>query len=185
MPTGTAIHRATPAVLTFDTHPDTLVKGVEVPLINSAEDRSAIIRDRFGIDSVIFIHFNENMMRMPWQSFADSLRLELGACHLVVGYDFSFGWKGEGRPARLAAYCTRYGMGCDIISAVCRGGEAVSSTRIRGLLARQSWQIACTAMPSAMFTCRISALPPQCGQGSRMACSMATSPGKTYGPEGP
>lgn len=27
----------TPAVLTFDTHPDTLVKGVEVPLINSPE----------------------------------------------------------------------------------------------------------------------------------------------------
>lgn len=129
-----AERRAIPAVLTFDTHPDTLVKRVEVPLINSAEDRAAIMRGRFGIDSVIFIHFNEDMMRMPWQSFADTLRLELGACHLVVGYDFSFGWRGEGRPVRLAAYCTKYGMGCDIISAVCRGGEAVSSTRIRGLL---------------------------------------------------
>lgn len=129
-----AERRATPAVLTFDTHPDTLVKRVEVPLINSAEDRASIIRGRFGIESVIFIHFNEDMMRMPWQNFADSLRLELGACHLVVGYDFSFGWKGLGRPARLAAYCTKYGMGCDIISAVCRDGEVVSSTRIRKLL---------------------------------------------------
>ena len=32
--------RVTPAVLTFDTHPDTLVKGVEVPLINSPEGRA-------------------------------------------------------------------------------------------------------------------------------------------------
>lgn len=126
--------RAVPAVLTFDTHPDTLVKRVEVPLINSAEERAEIIRSRFGIESVIFIHFNEGMMRMPWQNFADSVREELHACHLVMGYDFSCGWKGEGRPARLAAYCTKYGMGCDIISAVCRDGEVVSSTRIRALL---------------------------------------------------
>ena len=125
---------AVPAVLTFDTHPDTLVKGVEVPLINSAEERAEIIRHVFGIDSVISIHFNENMMRMPWQNFADSVREELHACHLVMGYDFSCGWKGEGRPARLAAYCTKHGMGCDIISAVCRDGEVVSSTRIRSLL---------------------------------------------------
>lgn len=126
--------QAVPAVLTFDTHPDTLVKGVEVPLINSAEERAEIIRHVFGIDSVISIHFNENMMRMPWQNFADSVREELQACHLVMGYDFSCGWKGEGRPARLAAYCTKHGMGCDIISAVCRDGEVVSSTRIRSLL---------------------------------------------------
>ena len=56
------------------------------------------------------------------------------ACHYVVGYDFSFGWKGEGRPARLAAYCTEHGLGCDIISAVRIDGEVVSSTRIRALL---------------------------------------------------
>ena len=48
----------TPAVLTFDTHPDTLVFGQEVPLINSPEGRAEIIRRVYGIDSVIFIHFN-------------------------------------------------------------------------------------------------------------------------------
>lgn len=125
---------AIPAVLTFDTHPDTLVKGVDVPLINSSEDRAEIIRRVFGIDSVIFIHFDEKVMRMPWQDFADSVTEELRACHFVVGYDFSFGWKGEGRPARLASYCSQRGLGCDIISAVKKDGGVVSSTRIRDLL---------------------------------------------------
>lgn len=125
---------AVPAVITFDTHPDTLVLGVEVPLINSPEERAEIIRHKYGIDSVIFIHFNEKTMRMPWREFIDSVTEELRACHYVVGYDFSFGWKGEGRPARLAAYCTEHGLGCDIISAVRVDGEVVSSTRIRTLL---------------------------------------------------
>ena len=32
------------AVMTFDTHPDTLVQGTPVPLINSAPDRANLIR---------------------------------------------------------------------------------------------------------------------------------------------
>lgn len=102
---------AIPTVITFDTHPDTLVKGVEVPLINSPEERAEIIRRIYGIDSVVFIHFSEKTMHMPWREFIDSVTEEMRACHYVVGYDFSFGWKGEGRPARLAAYCTEHGPG--------------------------------------------------------------------------
>ena len=71
----------TPAVLTFDTHPDTLVKGVEVPLINSPEGRAEIIRRVYGIESVIFIHFNRAVMQMPWQDFLRSLVEELHAVH--------------------------------------------------------------------------------------------------------
>ena len=125
---------AIPAVLTFDTHPDTLVKKVDVPLINSPEERAEIIRRVFGIESVIFIQFNEKVMHMPWREFADSVTEELRACHFVVGYDFSFGWRGEGRPDRLAEYCREHGMGCDVISAVKLDGDVVSSTRIRALL---------------------------------------------------
>ncbi|MFR5782080.1 MAG: riboflavin kinase, partial [Oscillospiraceae bacterium] len=80
------------------------------------------------------IQFSEKTMHRPWREFIDSVTEEMRACHSVVGYDFSFGWKGEGRPARLAAYCTEHGLGCDIISAVRIDGEVVSSTRIRALL---------------------------------------------------
>ena len=91
-----------PAVLTFDTHPDTLVKGVEVPLINSPEGRAEIIRRVYGIESVIFIHFNRAVMQMPWEDFLRSLVDELHAEHVVVGYDFSCGYRGEGRAVKIA-----------------------------------------------------------------------------------
>lgn len=126
----------TPAVLTFDVHPDNLVFGVEVPLINAPDGRADIIRRVFGIDSVIFIHFNREMMRMPWDVFLDKLTQELAACHFVVGHDFRFGFKGEGNAEKLRAYCAERGLGCDVVPAVKVDGEVVSSTVIRALIQR-------------------------------------------------
>ena len=38
---------AIPTVMSFDVHPDTLVRGTEVPLINSAHGREELIRRLF------------------------------------------------------------------------------------------------------------------------------------------
>ena len=95
----------TPSVLSFDVHPDKLVFGKDVPLINSALSREEIIRRCYGIDDVIFVHFNQRMMRMPWQDFADTIIMELGLAWIVVGHDFCFGYRGEGTAEKLKAYC--------------------------------------------------------------------------------
>ena len=126
---------ATPSVLTFDVHPDTLVFNREVPLINSAVGRENIIRRKFGIDNVVFIHFNQKVMHMDWREFIDELVKELNIAWLVVGHDFCFGYKGLGTAQRLKEYCEENGIGCDIIEPVCKDGVVVSSTIIRELIA--------------------------------------------------
>ena len=125
---------AMPSVLTFDVHPDTLVFNAEVPLINSAIGRKDIINRCFGIDNVVFIHFNQKVMRMDWREFIDELINELDIAWLVVGHDFCFGYKGLGTAPRLKEYCVEKGLGCDIIEPVCRDGIVVSSTEIRRLI---------------------------------------------------
>ncbi len=125
----------TPSVLSFDVHPDKLVFGKDVPLINSALGREEIIRRCYGIDDVIFIHFNRRMMHMPWQEFADTIIDELGLAWIVVGHDFCFGYRGEGSAEKLKSYCEQKGIGCDIIQAVTLDGRIVSSTYIRTLIA--------------------------------------------------
>ena len=100
---------AMPSVLSFDVHPDTLVFHKEVPLINSSIGREEIIRRCFGIQNVVFIHFNQHVMRMPWQEFLRSLVEELQVCHIVVGHDFCFGYRGEGTAERLKSYCAENG----------------------------------------------------------------------------
>ncbi len=127
---------AMPSVLSFDVHPDTLVFDKEVPLINSAIGREELIRRYFGINNVVFIHFNKHLMCMPWQEFIESLIAELNIAWIVVGHDFCFGYKGEGTALRLKDYCEARGIGCDIIPALRIDGRIVSSTYIRELIAK-------------------------------------------------
>lgn len=122
------------AVMTFDTHPDTLVRGAPVPLINSAPDRAWLIRHYFGIDRVEFFRFTAETMQTPWDVFLDTIRRDLGAVHFVVGYDFRFGYRGEGCARLLRGYCADNGIGCDVIDPVVIDGVTVSSTYIRSLL---------------------------------------------------
>ena len=125
---------AIPSVVSFDVHPDNLVFGSEVKLINSALGREDLIRRLFGIDNVVFLHFNRHMMTMPWETFIQALIEELNISHIVVGHDFCFGYKGEGTAEKLRGYCDAHGLGCDVIPAVTLDGRTVSSTYIRTLL---------------------------------------------------
>ncbi len=126
---------AVPSVISFDQHPDTLVRGVPVPLINSVAGRKELIGRIGGIDDVIMIHFDERFMHTPWQDFLRIVKEELGAVHLVIGYDFCCGWRGEGTAARIAQWCAENGLGCDAIGKVVLDGVTVSSTYIRSLVA--------------------------------------------------
>ena len=123
-----------PSVITFDAHPKSLIRGETVPLINSHGDRSGIIRRLFGIDDIIFLHFDMETARMSWESFIEHLAVDFGARHLVAGHDFSFGYGGEGNSALLLQKCGEMGIGCDIIPAVKLDGVISSATLIRELI---------------------------------------------------
>ena len=126
---------AVPSAVTFDTHPDQLVLGEDVALINSPADRSELLRRKYGIRDVIVAHFDERMMKMPWEEFVtDYLVREHGAIHLVAGHDFHFGYMGRGNPERLKEKCAELGIGCDIIDKVEKDGITISSTYIRSLI---------------------------------------------------
>lgn len=123
-----------PSVITFDMHPLSLVRGKPVPLINSPEDRAGLIHRLFGIDDIIFLHFDKETAGMPWDRFINHLVEEFGARHLVAGHDFSFGSGGAGNSGLLSAKCVELGLGCDIIPEVKRDGVTCSSTFIRELI---------------------------------------------------
>ncbi|MDR1589432.1 MAG: riboflavin biosynthesis protein RibF [Oscillospiraceae bacterium] len=124
-----------PSVITFDTHPAGFVTGRSVPLINSPEDRAGLIQRLFGIDDIIFLHFDYETASMRWDKFVEHLADEFGARRLIAGHDFKFGHRGEGDAGRLREKCREIGLDCDIIPEVKLDGVTSSSTYIRGLIA--------------------------------------------------
>jgi riboflavin kinase/FMN adenylyltransferase len=124
-----------PSVITFDKNPKSMVTRKKIPLINSCEDRAGLIRRIFGINNVIILHFDTQTQHMHWTTFVEHLSTEFNAAHLVAGYDFRFGYKGEGNVDRLAEKSRELGIDCDIIPAVKYKGIVISSTHIRKLIA--------------------------------------------------
>lgn len=123
------------AVFTFDRPPKEVITGVPCPLINSPEDRAALVKRLYGIDEMIMVPFDDEMRTTPWDRFVtDILVGRYGAVHLVAGHDHHFGHKNQGSPELLREKCAELGLGCDIIPAVTIGGVTVSSTHIRKLL---------------------------------------------------
>lgn len=123
------------AALTFDTHPDTLVFGAKVPLLNTPEERKYLMQRLYGIDQVLTLHFDRATMEQPWQEFVrKTLVQKYRAAHVVCGHDYRFGAGGRGTPEKLAEECARLGLGFDCIPEIRLEGQTVSSTLIRSLL---------------------------------------------------
>ena len=126
---------AIPAAMSFDTHPDTLVFGTPTELLNTMDERKQLMQSLYGIEDVIFCHFDKAMMNMDWEAFVeDYLVRELHACHVVCGHDYHFGARGFGNAERLTEKCRALGLGCDVIGEVKLDGVTVSSTYLRRLL---------------------------------------------------
>ena len=120
-------------VVTFDGHPDALVRGQAPKLINSIEDRQRLLRQQ-GMETIVTLPFDEEMMRLPWQEFFRLLTENYSAAGLVCGSDFCFGYRGEGTADKLRAACEAAGIPCTIVPEQMVDGVRVSSTHIRALI---------------------------------------------------
>jgi riboflavin kinase/FMN adenylyltransferase len=125
-----------PAALTFDRHPVSVISGNPQPLLNTADDRRYIIGKYCGINDVIFARFDGDFMRVGWRDFIRHIVVgRYGAEYIIAGWDYRFGYKAEGTADFLAAEASALGIGCEIIPEVTLDGITVSSTFIRKLVA--------------------------------------------------
>lgn len=116
-------------VVTFDGHPDTLVRGITPPLLNTPADRALLLKDH-GMDAIVTLTFDKALMDMPWQEFIQLLITEYCAAGFVCGSDFRFGRHGEGTAEKLS----ELGIPCRIVPQQYLDGIRISSTHIRTLL---------------------------------------------------
>lgn len=122
---------AAAGVVTFASHPDTLVWGNTPRLINSLKDRSWLLKEKFSMDFVVSLPFDQHMREMPWEDFLEMLQSVYGAAGFVCGEDFRFGSRGAGTAGLLKEYCDRRALASAVVPEQTLDGIRVSSTYIR------------------------------------------------------
>ena len=129
-------HRVPAVVLTFDPHPASILRPEQAPLPLTTPARRAELLLALGVNAVCVQPADAALMALEAEAFyAGVLRGRFAARAIVEGQDFRFGARRRGDVAMLAALCGRDGVELDVVPPVVIDGEAVSSSRIRTLVA--------------------------------------------------
>ena len=127
--------KGTPAVFTFYPHPEVVLNPSDYhPLLLTQEAKRNLIA-RLGADLFIQIPFDLEFARITAPDFVEKiLYRELGVRTIFIGYNYTFGHKGEGTAGLLKEGGDNYGFNVRVISPVMVDKQVVSSTYIRSLL---------------------------------------------------
>ncbi|MBU5466733.1 bifunctional riboflavin kinase/FAD synthetase [Virgibacillus sp. MSJ-26] len=122
------------AVITFHPHPSVVLsKGKKkVNYITPLKEKESILQN-MQVDRLYIIEFNEKLAALSPQKFIDQFIIGLNIKHVVAGFDFTYGHKGQGNMTTIKDQ-TRDEFTFTTIEKVQMNGEKVSSTLIRGLL---------------------------------------------------
>lgn len=123
------------AVLTFEPHPrNVFMPGGEPFRLTPFRVKEREIA-RLGVDFLFIQHFDAAFAQQSAESFiADIIIGAIGASHIVVGHDCTFGNRRRGTPEMLRAAGAARGFGVTVVEPVRDGDAVYSSTHIRELL---------------------------------------------------
>jgi riboflavin kinase/FMN adenylyltransferase len=125
-------------VVTFDRHPASVVRPDSAPLQLTGLPQRLELLTGAGVDDVLVVEFTPERAAESAEDFVDEVLVrELAARVVLVGKDFHFGRGRGGNVALLEAMGAERGFRVQPFDLVedADGGEVVSSTRIRGLIA--------------------------------------------------
>jgi len=121
--------------LTFDPHPEQVLRPQQAPgVLTTIPERAALIA-RYGIEVLLIARFDRALAGQTPEEFVRGALLErFGARCVVAGEGFRFGRAGAGDIHVLAELGRRLGFCATAVKRVTIDGETVSSTRVRELI---------------------------------------------------
>lgn len=124
------------AVVTFHPHPRVVLskQADDVKYITTLEEKERLLKE-LSVDRLYIITFNQELSLLSPQAFVEHFLIGLHMKHVVAGFDYSYGYKGEGRMEDMEALANGR-LKTTTVAKVEEQGEKVSSTRIRKLLTK-------------------------------------------------
>ncbi|HEY3345153.1 MAG TPA: bifunctional riboflavin kinase/FAD synthetase [Anaerolineaceae bacterium] len=124
------------AVLTFFPHPAAVLRGLNGPFyLTNPDEKAALVAER-GADLLITLPFTRELANRSAQDFMADLERRLGLRQLWVGYNFTLGRNREGDVAMLTRLGEVLGYHLEVVQPITIDGDVVSSSMIRGLVAK-------------------------------------------------
>jgi len=126
----------TPAVFTFDPHPLAVLNPQGAPPLILPPDIKREMFAKLGIEVLLWIPFTAEFAHLSPEDFIKQiLHEQLAVRAVLVGYNYNFGYLGQGTPELLKEYGEQLGFDVEVLHPVSKDGQPVSSTLIRSLLA--------------------------------------------------
>jgi riboflavin kinase/FMN adenylyltransferase len=127
---------AASAALVFDPPPDEVLRpGTRVPRLAPLHTVLERIRDDLTLDRAIPLRFDDALRALPAEEFLASLAPEIELRGLVMSPESAFGRGRGGTVERMRDFGAERGFEVITVEPVPAGGEPISSTRLRALLA--------------------------------------------------
>ncbi len=130
-------HAIQSVVVTFDRHPDALLKPghAKLPLIGPTQKHDLI--EAQGADILVTLPFDEKLAQLDPKQFVQLILVDgLRAKIVLVGEDFRFGNKGAGDVDLLRKLGQQLGFEVRVVSSEMLDGVKISSSAIREALDR-------------------------------------------------
>jgi riboflavin kinase/FMN adenylyltransferase len=123
-------------VVTFDPHPVEVVRpGSHPPLLCGMRRRTELLAG-LGVSAVCVLPFTYEFSQLGPDEFVRAVLVDrLHAAHVVVGENFRFGHRAAGDVALLADLGEKYDFTAEGVPLLTDGGQTISSTAVRALLA--------------------------------------------------
>ncbi len=123
-------HGALCAMFTFYDDGFASVKGQSV----FTYDEKVKLAQSLGVNAVIPFRFDDRTRTMDKRTFLDLLFSLVSVKAVCCGFDYTFGYKGEGNVAFLREYCAQRGVECVVVDCVCADGKKLAGKDIRQML---------------------------------------------------
>jgi riboflavin kinase/FMN adenylyltransferase len=128
--------RSRPAVVTFDAHPDAVIRGEAPPLLLDPAERERLLGEA-GVVVIVVEHFDDRLRHTPYDEFVRSIASRVDLAGFVMTPDTAFGFERRGTPAALTAMgaASRPPFDVAVIEPLRLKDGTVSSSDIRRLVA--------------------------------------------------
>ena len=139
--------RARPAVITFDAHPDAVLRGEAPPLLLDPADRHRMLGDA-GVEVIVVEHFDDRLRTTPYDAFVRGVTSRVEVVGFVMTPETAFGYERRGTPEAIAMLgaATTPPFAVTVVEPLRVGGRPVSSSEIRRLVAEARFREAASLL---------------------------------------